>query len=38
MRTPIGEKKKQISDNVRDIRSFAGTKWKKNLGEARAEG
>lgn len=24
--------------NVRDIRSFSGTKWKKNLGEARAEG
>ena len=23
--------------NVRDIRSFSGTKWKKNLGEARAE-
>jgi len=23
--------------NVRDIRSFSGTKWKKNLGEGRAE-
>jgi len=23
--------------NVRDIRSFSGTKWKKNLGEERAE-
>jgi len=27
-----------ITPNVRDIRSFSGTKWKKNLGEARAEG
>jgi hypothetical protein len=27
----------QISDNVRDIRSFSETKWKKNLGEGRAE-
>jgi len=26
-----------ISDNVRDIRSFSGTKWKKNLSEGRAE-
>ena len=26
-----------ISYNVRDIRSFSGTKWKKNLGEGRAE-
>ena len=28
---------KFISYNVRDIRSFSGTKWKKNLGEGRAE-
>jgi len=28
----------EISYNVWDIRSFSGTKWKKNLGEARAEG
>jgi len=27
-----------VSPNVRDIRSFSGTKWKKNLGKARAEG
>jgi len=27
----------EISHNVRDIRSFSGTKWKKNLGEGRAE-
>jgi len=26
-----------MSPNVRDIRSFSGTKWKKNLGEGRAE-
>ena len=26
-----------IAHNVRDIRSFSGTKWKKNLGEGRAE-
>jgi len=25
-------------DNIKNIRSFSGTKWKKNLGEARAEG
>ena len=23
-----------ITHNVRDIRSFSGTKWRKNLGEA----
>ncbi len=28
----------EILHNVRDIRSFSGTKWNKNLGEARAEG
>ncbi|MFH2032481.1 MAG: hypothetical protein ABIJ40_17935, partial [Bacteroidota bacterium] len=32
------EQSEQILPNVRDIRSFSGTKWKKNLGEARAEG
>jgi integrase len=26
-----------MSYNVWDIRSFSGTKWKKNLGEGRAE-
>ena len=26
-----------IAYNVRDIRSFSGKKWKKNLGEWRAE-
>ena len=29
--------KMDISYNVWDIRSFSGTKWKENLGEARAE-
>jgi len=27
----------EMSHNVRDIRSFSKTKWKKNLGEGRAE-
>ena len=26
-----------FSTNVRDIRSFSGTKWEKNLGEGRAD-
>jgi hypothetical protein len=30
--------RQNMSHNVWDIRSFSGTKWKKNLGEARAEG
>jgi len=26
-----------IATNIRDIRSFSGTKWKKNLEKRRAE-
>ena len=33
----ILQKSEAILQNVRDIRSFSGTKWKKNLGEGRAE-
>jgi len=36
---PIRQKSepRAILPNVRDIRSFSETKWKKNLGEGRAE-
>jgi len=27
----------RIETNIRDKRSFSGTKWKKNLGKSRAE-
>jgi len=36
--TLFGMEQSGIPNNVRDIRSFSGTKWKKNLGEGRAEG
>ncbi len=35
-RRPLGadeRAQRAIAPNVRDIRSFSGTKWKKNLGE-----
>jgi hypothetical protein len=31
------ERSERFPQNVRDIRSFSGRKWKKNLGEGRAE-
>ena len=37
-RTLFAMERSGIANNIRDIQSFSGTEWKKNLGEARAEG